>query len=540
MSQGILILLFIFVIVNSAAVSPTYLAANSMVTSIIDENNVVISEVLPSDYRLAVELWLEERSAWCSLYMRHTSWSNQSQAIEAVQKEISSRLNPYNLTFNIEYVKFSVNASMDVDFTVPNLPVNGEPLNFGYNDYSVELGWLVDWAKAPFTQWEKTITSSPYFLEEAEIEHSREVEGKTYRFELERIIRLQGYTSISELTNTSVSYSIFIPKTILKLDISQDKIKVVNITNFSNKTEFNRLYALGEQYRDEVLKNAIAEEAKRLNPYNFTADNFEVYMSEPSDFYLALMVHYVVQGAVENIDGDGYKVDLRFLNMPLSEFTISSHPRTKTVLGYMGDLGGEKILVAIHMESIQKVEGNIIFGLPVQTATTTVTTATTTTTATSTTTTPTTTMTTATTTTQKPGNPLVTVIAENYIAIGLTSLTILAGALIWRGHVRSVWNRGSFDYDTFRLLVRMRGGGVRVNLLRSLGEQKNKLQLAKELDMDWKAVDRNIRILLKYGLIMETESVGKVKFYSLTPDGKKVLELLEELNSVEVQGGKDL
>ncbi len=81
---------------------------------------------------------------------------------------------------------------------------------------------------------------------------------------------------------------------------------------------------------------------------------------------------------------------------------------------------------------------------------------------------------------------------------------------------------------------------MRVNLLKSLDEQKNKLQLAKELDMDWKAVDRNIRILLKYGLIMETESVGKVKFYSLTPDGKKVLELLEELNSTEVTGGKDL
>jgi DNA-binding PadR family transcriptional regulator len=39
---------------------------------------------------------------------------------------------------------------------------------------------------------------------------------------------------------------------------------------------------------------------------------------------------------------------------------------------------------------------------------------------------------------------------------------------------------------------------------------------------------------------METESVGKVKFYSLTPDGKKVLELLEELNNTEVSGGKDL
>jgi len=32
--------------------------------------------------------------------------------------------------------------------------------------------------------------------------------------------------------------------------------------------------------------------------------------------------------------------------------------------------------------------------------------------------------------------------------------------------------------------------------------------------------------------------MGKVKYYSLTPDGNKVLELLEELNNVE--GGKGL
>jgi DNA-binding MarR family transcriptional regulator len=87
----------------------------------------------------------------------------------------------------------------------------------------------------------------------------------------------------------------------------------------------------------------------------------------------------------------------------------------------------------------------------------------------------------------------------------------------------------------------MKGGRARVNLLRSLGEQKNKLQLAKELGMDWKDVDRNIQILLKYGLIRESESVGKVKYYSLTPDGNKVLELLEELNNVNQEsGGKDL
>lgn len=92
-----------------------------------------------------------------------------------------------------------------------------------------------------------------------------------------------------------------------------------------------------------------------------------------------------------------------------------------------------------------------------------------------------------------------------------------------------MWSRRGSDYDTFRLLVRMKGGKARVNLLRALNEQKNKFQLAKELNMNWKAVDRHI----KYGLIKESESTGKIKYYTLTPCGKKILELLDELNSID-------
>jgi len=55
--------------------------------------------------------------------------------------------------------------------------------------------------------------------------------------------------------------------------------------------------------------------------------------------------------------------------------------------------------------------------------------------------------------------------------------------------------------------------------------------------MDWKAVDRHMKVLLKYGLIGESESIGKVKYYSLTSDGRKVLELLEELNNIDQEPG---
>ena len=509
--QAALILLFAFVLITSETAAATYLTASSMTTTTMEEPT---GEVLPSDFGLDVELRLEERSAWCSLSIEQTPWSNQSQAIEAVQREIATRLAPYNLSFKIDYVKFSENAPMSVDFMVPNLPVGRGQLKYGYNDYSFELGWLVDWAGAPFTQWAQEASS----INQGVINYVKEVEGKTYRFILDPLINIQGFTNITKRTETQIAYSVFVPNTILEISILQNGIKITNITNFLNRSEFNQIYSQGEQYRSKLLRDVSEELALKLSPYGLTATNFEVYLSEP---YSAVGIHYTVQEAIEKADNNEYKVNLKFLNIPLSEFSISQTPYS-TILRYIGDLAGKKTLVTISCKSLYRIEDNILICLPSEVTTTTATT----------------------TTTQKPENLytyLVTVLVDNSVILVFTSLTILAGVLIWRGHVRSVWSRGSFDYGTFRLLVRMKGGRARVNLLRSLDEQKNKLQLAKELGMDWKAVDRHIKILLKYGLIRESESMGKVKYYSLTPDGKKVLELLEELNNVNQEsGGKGL
>jgi len=526
LSQVALVLFLAFVVITLDPVSAAYLVASSITTTTMETSN---GEVLSSYYRLSVELRLEERSALCSLSMEQTPWSNQSQAIEAVQEEISNKLVPYDLSFEIEYVKFSENAPMGVDFIVTGLTADGGPLKYGYNNYSFELGWLADWAGAPFTQWTEKTSS----INQGVIDYLKEVEGKTYRFTLDPFIQIQGFTNITKRTETQVTYSIFVPNTILDLQILQNGIKVTNITNFLNRSEFNQIYSQGEQYRAKVLKEISEELAVKLSPYGLTATDFEVYLSEP---YSAVGIHYTVQGAVEKTSNNEYKVNLKFLNISLSEFTVSQTSYS-TILRYMGDLAGEKALVTISCKSFYSMENNILICLPSEVSTTTATTtASTTTTATTTATT--------TTTTKKSENLytyLITVLADNSGILLFTSLTILAGVLIWRGHVRSVWSRGSFDYDTFRLLVRMKGGRTRVNLLRSLGEQKNKLQLAKELGMDWKAVDRHIKILLKYSLIRESESMGNVKYYSLTPDGRKVLELLEELNNVNQEsGGKGL
>jgi DNA-binding MarR family transcriptional regulator len=105
---------------------------------------------------------------------------------------------------------------------------------------------------------------------------------------------------------------------------------------------------------------------------------------------------------------------------------------------------------------------------------------------------------------------------------------IFIGALIWRGKIRAAWCKQGYDYDTFRLVARMKGSPVRVKLLNLLGSSKNRLQLANELQVDWRTIDNHIQSLTRISLIEETVSVGTTKYYHLTEHGRRVLSLLEE------------
>ncbi len=117
---------------------------------------------------------------------------------------------------------------------------------------------------------------------------------------------------------------------------------------------------------------------------------------------------------------------------------------------------------------------------------------------------------------------------------GLTALiswTVFGGALIWRGHVRSVWGQSRFSYDTFRLLVKMRGARTRLKLMHSLDSPKNKLQLATSMGIDWKAVDKHVHVLEKNGLIHATSTSGTATFYEVTEKGKDLIQVLEQLGA---------
>jgi DNA-binding MarR family transcriptional regulator len=111
----------------------------------------------------------------------------------------------------------------------------------------------------------------------------------------------------------------------------------------------------------------------------------------------------------------------------------------------------------------------------------------------------------------------------------------VAGTLIWRGKVRSAWSRQGYDYDTFKLVARMKGSPTRVKLLTSLDAPKNRLQLANELDVDWKTIDNHMEVLSTSGLVEEKTIVGTTKYFVLTEHGRRVLLLLADGQDAEGQ-----
>ena len=120
----------------------------------------------------------------------------------------------------------------------------------------------------------------------------------------------------------------------------------------------------------------------------------------------------------------------------------------------------------------------------------------------------------------------------NYYGVSaLISWTVFGAALIWRGHVRSVWGKSRFSYDAFRLLVKMRGAQTRLKLMRSLDQPKNKLQLANALGIDWKAVDKHVQVLEKNNLIHPASTSGTATFYEVTEKGRNLMQLLDELGN---------
>jgi DNA-binding transcriptional ArsR family regulator len=128
--------------------------------------------------------------------------------------------------------------------------------------------------------------------------------------------------------------------------------------------------------------------------------------------------------------------------------------------------------------------------------------------------------------------PIVAFPASAQLAVGAALLTGALGMLAFKGYVRRVWSRNYFDYDVFRLVVRMRGASTRRRILRQLVQPMNRYQLAMELGIDWKSVDRHVDLLLRHGLLETVEASGE-RAYRLSERGRRLLELLEEMAEIE-------
>jgi DNA-binding MarR family transcriptional regulator len=108
---------------------------------------------------------------------------------------------------------------------------------------------------------------------------------------------------------------------------------------------------------------------------------------------------------------------------------------------------------------------------------------------------------------------------------------ILVGTLVWRGPIRKIFREGGFEYDHFHLMMKMRGGNTRKKILLILTVPKNRKQISEELGLDWKAIDRHIKTMIKYQFITEMVQVGNATFYVRSEKGTKFLETIDEQNS---------
>jgi len=120
-------------------------------------------------------------------------------------------------------------------------------------------------------------------------------------------------------------------------------------------------------------------------------------------------------------------------------------------------------------------------------------------------------------------------IQENSIVLSTVSWLLVGILLLWRGRTKSAWRRVGLDIQVFKLFVKMRGGTTRLNLLRSLSSPKDRAQLASDLGLDWKTIDRHVQILNKHGFVREHAVYGNIKVYELTSLGMILLQLINDL-----------
>jgi DNA-binding HxlR family transcriptional regulator len=70
-------------------------------------------------------------------------------------------------------------------------------------------------------------------------------------------------------------------------------------------------------------------------------------------------------------------------------------------------------------------------------------------------------------------------------------------------------------------------------LLQNLEEPKHRFELTKVTGIDWKEVDRQLRVLENYGLVRVIAQSGTVKMYQITEQGRVLVKLIDDLTNKE-------
>ncbi len=118
----------------------------------------------------------------------------------------------------------------------------------------------------------------------------------------------------------------------------------------------------------------------------------------------------------------------------------------------------------------------------------------------------------------------------------VSGLVYFQGRFSRGSRLRSVFARRGFGSEVYDLMVRMRGGGSRLALLRVMETPRHRLELARETGIDWKEVDREVGVMERFGLVKVCAESGTVKMYQTTEQGRLLLELFEEMGASPAEG----
>ncbi len=97
----------------------------------------------------------------------------------------------------------------------------------------------------------------------------------------------------------------------------------------------------------------------------------------------------------------------------------------------------------------------------------------------------------------------------------------------WRRRTRELESAG-LDLSDVELLLGRRGGTSRLAMMRELETPQYRGRMAELTGLDWKEVDRNMRLLQSHHLVSEVSQIASIKLYALTAEGRRLLGFIED------------